>query len=191
MESKLNNNEVEKRQISENISLRHDNCLLSNRQCIIQAMTDMKDMYRMTRFINSEKKYCPPDGISAPHLAIEDCARQYSARRRGLIRYKVTKRKAQQIIDNAVETGYVKVVGDNTPRHNGHRMIVCTGDGLQLISTEWGFRKGLAEQTMKRYPETVKKYTLRYQARISLISGGVGVAGTLLVVYLKHHFHMS
>jgi hypothetical protein len=157
-------------------------------QDIIDAMADMKDMYRMVSFIDSEK-YKTSGGISAPHLAMDDCAKQYAAKRHGFFRRKVSEHRALRIIHNTVAAGYIEVIGDNTPAHNGHKMRVCTGDGMQLISKEWGFvRRGLAEQTMKRYPETKSKYLTKYTTRAAfmgaLITAALAAGAAIVAAYV-------
>lgn len=151
-------------------------------------------MYRMARFIDSDK-YTPPTGISAPHLAMDDCAKRYAAVKHGLFRHTVTQSHARNIIDDAVLAGYIEVIGDNTPTHNGHRMRVCSGKGRQLISTDWkGSHVGLSEQTMQHYPETKEKYAMKYKARLSIMGalGGaiITVAGGIIFIYLKHHLNV-
>lgn len=143
-------------------------------------MKDMKDMYRLTRFVYSEK-YNPPAHLTSPKAAEEDCIKQYSQKRHlALFGKKVSMAHAKQVMRNAIEARYIEAVGDNTPAHSGHQMWVVTGDGMQLISTDWGFRRGLAEQTMQRYPQTVQRYELKYKARMVLIGAIIGAASTLV-----------
>lgn len=152
-------------------------------------MTDMRDMYQMTRFIYSDKYKPNQAQLTQPHLAIEDAAKQYAQRRHGLLRRKTSEQQALRIIRNAMEPrfGYIEVIGNPSP---GHLVRVKTGDGMQLISKRGLVRAGLEEQTMKHWPETRKRYYMKYKARLALAGmlavAVIGGATTIITAAIKN-----
>jgi hypothetical protein len=148
-------------------------------------MSNMKDMYRLTRFVYSDQ-YNPPAQLSTPKAAEDDCIKQYSQKRHlTLFWQRVSTTHATHIMRNAIKEGFIEAVGDNTPAHNGHRMWVVAGKGMQLISKDWGRRKGLSEQTMQMYPNTKEAYAMKYKARLAIGGAFVGAGATIAAAVIK------
>ena len=144
----------------------------------MKRMAEMKDMYKLARYIDSGKYKPDRKEFKEPKTAIEDCAERYSKKKLG-----VSCAKAQSIIDNAMAHDYIKVIGD-PPR--GHTLRVVAPKGRQLVAKRWFFyRCGLAEQTMQNYPETKQAYRTIFTAVAGIIGA---IAGSLVTVLAQVFF---
>ncbi len=158
---------------------------------IITAMKDMKDMYKLCRFINSDAyqdNIFYDDERTEPYIEREDqemanvCIQKYSRYTSKWYRKNLSKNDISKTFNNAMQKGYIRLFYNNNRKN-----LDVTNQGLRLISTKWIFRKaGLKEETLKEYPQTVELYKMKYGAiiaGISAILGAlIGVIGTLLTL---------
>lgn len=144
-------------------------------------MTEVKQMYRITRFVDSDKYDPTKKELKNPLQAIEDCAKSYAS-----TKSKLSLRKAHRLVDNTLDHKYVEVIGNDDM---GHFLRVTSGRGRQLISKTWlVYRKGLKEQTMKEYPQTQAMYKVKYVARVGAVGTILGgVIGSVATYILTHH----
>ncbi len=142
-------------------------------------MTEVKEMYKLACFIDSDKYAPTRTDFKEPKTAIEDCAKRYAETKRQL-----SLRKASSILDNTIAHKYIEVIGD-TP--TGHTLRVTSGRGRQLVAKTWVlYRKGLREQTMKEYPRTMAMYKVKYVARVGAIGTIIGVVGGIILGHFWH-----
>lgn len=144
---------------------------------IIQDMTEVKQMYKITRYVDSDDNHKPRAKVTDIQEAINNCSNRYADKRPWRNR-----RKCANWLENAMEHKFVKVVG--TPE-SGYYLKVVHGRGMQLIAKTWLIhRKGLREITMKEYKHTREMYKVKYVARVGAIGIIVGAIIGAVGVYL-------
>lgn len=133
---------------------------------IIQDMTEVKQMYKITRYVDSNDNHKSRPKVTDIQEAIDNCSNRYADKR-----FWRNRRKCANWLENALEHQFVKVIGD---KDRGYFLKVVHGKGMQLIAKTWLIhRKGLREITMKEYKHTQAIYKAKYVAR-------VGAAGVIL-----------
>lgn len=146
---------------------------LTPKRGIIQDMTEVKEMYKIGRYIDSNRYHKGLKKFKTPLEAINDCAKNYSSKWPWR-----NERKVHGWLNNSIEHKFTKVVGDP---ENGHYLRVEHGKGKTLLSKKWSiYRDGLREITMKERPQTVAMYKLKYKAWIGLMGVVIGAAATII-----------
>src|SRR3990167_2622076 len=137
-------------------------------------MTEVKEMYKIARFIDSNNYTPNSKSYKEPKESILDCATKYAASKKML-----DMRRAQSVLDNAIAHKYIEVIGD---KPTGYLLRVTAGRGRQLVA-KWCliFRPGLREQTIKEYPLSKEMYLRITVLIFSCISAAIGSVATYIL----------
>lgn len=157
---------------------------------IIKDMSDIKDMYNLCKFIESEdyhENIYYDDEREEGRIRREDkevielCVKQYSQyTKKNHFRRFLSKSKVSRIFNNAVSKGYILYGSDGL-----NMSVDVTSKGLRLISKEWYiFKRGLREETINEYPKSFDVYKMRYKAGIAIISAIIGSIASMVVCIL-------
>jgi len=136
-------------------------------------MADVKDMYRMTKFVNSPKYYYQiivsehPTRLEANDKLAELYAKKYSY-------LGLDKTKAIKLVNRTESNGYIRVLeGDKETVYD------VTDSGFHLIGKSYYFfRTGLWDETLKRYD---KIQTIAIVILVAIISGLAGALGKFII----------
>ncbi len=147
---------------------------------IVQDMTEVKEMFKLACFVDSDKYTAPTrQEVHNGREAIMDCANKYAT-----IKRRLSRNGAHKVLDLAISEKYryIEIIGDDVTTDYVLRL---TPEGRQLIARTWLFyRYGLREQTMKHYPQTMALYRTKYAARVGLTGAIIAAALEGIVVYL-------
>ncbi len=137
-------------------------------------MTEVKDMYKMALFIDSQEYDTPMKELFRnANQAIINGAERYAKKK------KVPVRKAHAVLDNAIAHRYIRVLGDD---NSGYVLDITHGRGRQLIAKKWLINRcGLREQTMKEYPRTQAMYKVKFVAIVGATATIMGAIGGIIV----------
>lgn len=138
---------------------------------ILRRMADVKDMYKLVKFIASDNYVNSHYGESKTKtFAVNDLLEQYVASKRF---WKVTESKALRVFDHTISSDYltIGVIDDNDTV-----ITVKAPRGTHLIEKQWYFfRVGLWDESLKIYSESQKFFTGAFVGGlITAITGSIG-----------------
>jgi hypothetical protein len=143
---------------------------------IIRRMADVKDIYKLTKFIDSEKYENTKNSIStSPVNAVNDFFNLYNATRRFK---KLSNTRAALLLESAMEQGYILSVSNSSI---GMMYEVSPTKGRHILAKKlYFFRVGLWDESMKHYDTT----------KSVIISSGIAaliatVVSSIIAHYLK------
>jgi len=142
-------------------------------------MAEMKDMYKLARYIDSDEYDTPMRAVLNGLDAINDCAKRYA------LKSKVSRNKASKVIEAAIEHKYVRVLGDDS---SGIVLDVTPIKGRHFIAKKWFiYPSGLIDDSLKAYGRSQRFYA-------GTVVGGVivtvlGVLVRVIWTIIMHWFN--
>jgi hypothetical protein len=158
---------------------------------IIQDMSEVKDMYRITLFVSKSMFAARRNHKATTEMeALAACGKEYDKKHKIASRFSRPRGdKKVMALYMAEKHGFIDYGIDSEDKKTV--ALYITKKGYQLIATKWfGLNHcGLREQTLKAYPRTREVYKVKYAARIGaigvLLGAVIGAIGTYIGTRLQ------
>lgn len=142
---------------------------------IMGRMAEMKDMYKLVKYIDSDEYDTPVRNKTSRDGAMSELVYKYSIKS-GVAQMRVTK-----VLESALHYDYIKIASDHL---SGSYFILTPKKGRQLVAKKWRiYPCGLVEQTMQVYPETHTFYKGVAIAIVGALATIMGAAIGAVITY--------